>query len=236
MDFLWEKLQDATTLQNTPADALDEYMDDAINKAFTAHSDIFMPAFFLNAEKRRLKQRIHHWLMFEKIRPPFRVIAREYSTTLFVGLLSLQARCDRVDELEDGSRLLIDYKTQPQQIKGWFQQRMESTQLPLYAVFNQEMHYTGIAFAEISAKSTALKGIIAENHLYADDKIGELHPIHRKKNEAGIQNWKTLLGQWESTIIQLSNDFCEGYATVDPINTTVCRTCELQALCRVHAK
>src|SRR3990167_228331 len=75
MDFLWEKLQDATTLQNTPADALDEYMDDAINKAFTAHSDIFMPAFFLNAEKRRLKQRIHHWLMFEKIRPPFRVIA-----------------------------------------------------------------------------------------------------------------------------------------------------------------
>ena len=51
-----------------------------------------------------------------------------------------------------------------------------------------------------------------------------------------IDDWESLLSQWQDTLSQLASAFREGDAQVDPKITnskSACEYCDLHALCRI---
>ena len=87
---------------------------------------------FADIERRRLVRLARAWLAHEKERGPFSVVAIEDKRAVTIGELAFNARLDRVDEMPDGRRIVIDYKTGQPPSKA----RVESgasPQLPLEA-------------------------------------------------------------------------------------------------------
>ena len=77
----------------------------------------------------------------------------EKNQTLQVADLSLTLRPDRIDELEDGRRSVIDYKTRAPSKTNWLGDRPQEPQLPLYSLLDSTI--SGIAFAELSTNDSA---------------------------------------------------------------------------------
>ncbi|MCX7121003.1 MAG: PD-(D/E)XK nuclease family protein [Gammaproteobacteria bacterium] len=231
---IWGEIQDQKALLALTDESLDMLIEKYSDKALTQMPDQPYQDYFYSVEKKRLKILIRDWLLFEKTRPYFRVIEREASCHLSINKLPLKIRLDRVDQLNDGSLFLIDYKTGVNTITGWFQERLSDPQLPIYAVFQDNItsKYAGIAFAEIRNGDMKYKGVIHENHLQAADKFSGLMPIGKIKNELDIFSWDALMMSWKKSLEKLSDDFCDGVAIVDPLKKEVCLTCDLKPVCR----
>ena len=63
----------------------------------------------------------------------------------------MKLRLDRLDRLNDGSLLVIDYKSGNVAIKSWELPRPDDVQLPLYAAFglDRERETGGLVFAKV---------------------------------------------------------------------------------------
>lgn len=222
--YIWETLKDQTTLLATDDTTLLTLIQTAIEKS--AH-DLNIPNnYFSSLEKERIIILMQEWLDFEKTRPNFKVLACETETTLTAGNLTIQTRQDRIDELSDGTRVIIDYKTNPQSTTGWFQEALHNLQLPLYASFHTEKP-SAICFAEITAAKMQLKGVAHENYKHDD-----LNNIQKTKNNFNATEWQAILTAWKTQIETLADDFENGAANVLPLKSTTCQTCDLQSLCR----
>jgi ATP-dependent helicase/DNAse subunit B len=169
--------------------------------------------------------------MLEKNRPDFKVMSVEQKREVKIGPLELTLRIDRIDQLSDGSHLIIDYKTSKNNsLKYWFTERPDEPQLPLYCI-THSAETGGIAFAEIQAKTFSLKGI-SKNAL----DIKTMIPFH-KVNFAENKTWNEQLQSWQHILEKMSHDFYQGVASVDPKNPAeTCQYCDLQSLCRIHEK
>lgn len=229
-----ETITDHATLCALSETELTEHIDNAIHS--TMIDNKVPPSFFYDIEKKRLQQLIRAWLLFEKNRPFFRIVEREVSHTITVNQLPLQIRLDRIDQLEDGSLLLIDYKSRPQSISGWFQERIKEPQLPLYAAFLSSPHspFAGVTFASVQMRNMKFSGLIHETHLYANNKTMGLIPINVIKNAMERDTWEKAIQTWKRDFEKLANDFSNGKATVDPLDPTVCASCDLKPVCRYH--
>ena len=173
-------------------------------------------------------------MLLEKTRPYFRVLARETECHLTIAQLPIKIRLDRIDQLNDGSLFLMDYKTGLNSINGWFQERLTDPQLPLYAAFqdHSQQSFTGMCFAEIRQGEMKFKGVVHEDHIYAQNNFSGLIPINRIKATDDIYSWNALIDTWKKSLEKLANDFCNGVAIADPVKAEVCLTCDLKPICR----
>lgn len=153
-------------------------------------------------ELERLEAMIGRWLNLEKARPPFTVVATEQRQEIDYAGLKLTLFIDRIDELENGERLLIDYKTGADlKTNQWLGERPDEPQLPLYAVTQSE-HIKGLAFAQLNPKALQWIG------------LGELSsPLPGLKPPQ--EDWQTQLREWDSVLSALASDFIAGDARVD---------------------
>ena len=190
--------------------------------------DVWMRAYLLS-EQRRLLLRLEEWMKVEAKRAPFRVIACEQKLNdVNVGGLHLRLRADRIDEVGSSARLLIDYKTGEVSLRDWQPPRPNEPQLPLYAVFGNVEHMSGVLFAQIRAGKTGFKGSIenAQMQMLADPRENSAlvkHAYNESTRDA-----------WENALLMLAGDFLRGEAAVDPKNgKKTCQYCPLPGLCRV---
>ncbi len=236
--LLWGKIKDQQTLHQLSHEQLSQLIDQAIEEAASEFKTQIIKqksAYFWQVEKTRLKNIISQWMLYETDRPHFRVAQRETEIHITVNNLPLKLRIDRVDQLADGSYLLIDYKTGTNSVNHWFQERLSEPQLPLYAAFTQadnNTNYTGLAFAEIRTGNITFKGVVSETHAYAEKPAPGFTPINRTKNNLMLYQWEALREHWQVTLKQLASDFCNGVADVNPANAQACQFCELHSLCR----
>ena len=94
-----------------------------------------MPRRYLELEEQRLTKLVTEWLDYEATRIAFEVADTEVKRTVHIAGLTLDLRLDRIDRLNDGSLLVIDYKSGDVSPNSWELPRPDDVQLPLYAGF-----------------------------------------------------------------------------------------------------
>ena len=130
-----------------------------------------------------------------------------------------------MDRLEDGSELLIDYKSSSPSLAQWLGERPAAPQLPLYALTRPESR--GLAFAELKPRKQRFLGLGVAGVPGVKEDVGDA--VKRYSEVAG---WEELLSRWEQDLNELAKDFLAGAAEVDPL-PNACNYCGMQALCRV---
>jgi probable DNA repair protein len=173
-------------------------------------------------ERRRLQTLLEEWLEIEKRRPPFTVFKPEAERLIAVGGVTVRTRIDRVDELPDGRRIILDYKTGDVGQSDWDGDRPDEPQVPLYCA-TSEKPLAAAAFAQIQTGDLAFRGI---------DESRSLPELKSMK----FANPRTLTQQveeWRRVLDALGERFCAGDAEVAP-NPGACQYCRLTSLCRIR--
>jgi probable DNA repair protein len=189
-----------------------------------------MPRRYLELEEQRLTELVTKWLEYEATRAAFEVADTEVKRTVHLDGLTFDLRLDRLDRLNDGTLLVIDYKSGDVSPNDWNPPRPEDVQLPLYAGFALEADEVlgGLVFAKVRPGELTFAGRVgdAENALFAGVKTSLL-----ARNPLTVEQ----LLDWKDCIEQLAKDFLGGKAEVDPREAPkTCERCGLQTLCRIQ--
>jgi probable DNA repair protein len=211
-----------------------DHVQAALESRLTAELRARMPERYLALEGQRLTRLIAAWLEFEAQRVPFTVYGREFERSITLAGLTLKLRLDRVDQLQDGTMLVIDYKTGNVTPRAWELPRPEDVQLPLYAGYALDRETEplgGLAFAKIRAGKLEFAGRLADAKATLLPELRSTSSL--LKNPLKLED----LDAWRECIEQLAEDFVQGKAEVDPQDTqTSCEHCGLESLCRILAR
>src|SRR5690606_6401842 len=112
--IIWRRLGNSRQLLGLPDDELRNLITSAATEALRPAQQrrpAELGTFYCALERERLEGLLWEWLQQEKTRPPFSVVAIEEQRRIHFAGLTLQLRIDRIDQLDSGELLLIDYKT-----------------------------------------------------------------------------------------------------------------------------
>lgn len=228
LELIWREIKDSEKLHAYTEIELKKLLYATITQAIQiVTGKEITTSRYLSLETERLQSLLWDWLQVEKSRPPFKVLAQEEERSINIANLPINLRIDRIDELEEGDHLIIDYKTgKNTQIKDWFGHRLDEPQLPLYCI-SASTTVAGIAFAEINPDGLTLKGISKQSL-----DINAIKPLADTYYHEG-RSWKQQIMDWQQILEKLGNDFAKGNAEVDPKETETCTHCHLHAVCRI---
>lgn len=185
-----------------------------------------IPPQFYDLEIERLKDILKNWLALEKTRPPFKVVAQEVKQTLEIGGLEIHTRVDRIDELADGTQLIIDYKTGKVSAGKWFGECLQEPQLPLYSL--QSGMTSAISFAVVNKETCMWEGVAAK-----DIDVPGIQSLADCQYSPETL-WSAQLHLWQEQLTHLVNDFREGRAAIAPRTPRACDYCPCATVCRYH--
>jgi len=142
-------------------------------------------------------------------------------------------RVDRMDRLEAGGLVLIDYKTGRTAPAEWFGERPTAPQLPLYTValaIARDEGPVAVAYARLKRGDMAFDGVW--------DASGPLpgRPLADAKRAGSDGSWPGMLAAWRRVLTALGEDFRAGHAAVDPKDDDACRYCDMPPLCRIDER
>jgi probable DNA repair protein len=239
LERLWQDLQCQSNLLALDDAALRGLLRAKIDEVLEAQRRR-SPATFterlLALEARRLEQRLSAWLELERRRSPFTVVASEQQQRFEIGGLRLGVKIDRIDRLDDGAQVVLDYKTGMVRPSAWFGPRPEEPQLPLYGVASRDGSAGGavaaVAFAQIRADRVGFSGVVRGAGVLPglpSNGQGEL--------QEATERWPSVLDAWAAELERLAAAFRAGDAAVDPkhgLKTCDASYCQLAPLCRVR--
>ena len=240
LDTLWGELKSQDNLSNQSETQLHAIIERHIDQAISTNpfSLAEEKQTLLLHERRRLRELIFEWMQLELARPiAFKVEARELIGRDELAGVPYRYIIDRVDKLDDGRRVVIDYKTGDVDRNDWIGERIKSPQLPLYALTLEQQkieqsktdtpktnpQVAGISFAKIKRWSCAYQDL-------AEDGIFHKSSSHTKKR---ADLWLQESSGWRNKFEVLAQEFGAGVAKVNPIEPASCQYCEFDALCRV---
>jgi ATP-dependent helicase/DNAse subunit B len=190
-----------------------------------------MPRRYLELEEQRLTKLVTEWLEYEATRVAFEVAETEVKRTVHIAGLTLDLRLDRIDRLNDGSLLVIDYKSGNVSPAAWELPRPDDVQLPLYAGFalKEDEELGGLVFAKMRAGDQGFAGQVFDPAATLFTNLRGTSSL--AKNKLELEN----LLDWRECIERLARDFLSGKAEVDPRESPkTCERCGLQTLCRIQ--
>lgn len=220
LELVWRDLQSHDRLARASEAEIEALLEKAIGHAIARlHAQRpDLPPRLLGLERLRLRRLLRAWLDREKAREPFEIVSLEQEREIELAGIRATVKVDRVDRLADGREIILDYKTGPCNRGLWMGERPEDPQLPLYAITHPN-DLAGLFFAQIRSGEICLKG------LHAD----------RPWNRGAPLLSRDVFDRWREVLARLAADFRAGRAEVDPKRgDQTCRTCRLEALCRVH--
>ncbi|MBI5234858.1 MAG: PD-(D/E)XK nuclease family protein [Deltaproteobacteria bacterium] len=227
----WEKTVDSDALKKIMEHgAISDYISDIADGALKGMKQA-SPR-LKELEKDRLVKLIHDWAQVELRRGPFKVKAVEVKKELTLCGLSLTTRLDRVDVLEHGKEVIIDYKSGAVSRGAWATSRPREPQLLVYSLAGS---FDAISFARLSPGESRFVGL-------SGDELGmkgvkPLEKLTKKERSSFPGDWDGLMARWKAVIEQLAGGFMSGVAVVDPNPElkgmlSPCEHCGLDALCR----
>jgi len=190
------------------------------------------PASLLDIERRRLQLLAEEWLTcVERERAPFTNAEREQEHLESFGGLSFRTKIDRIDTLDDGRCIIIDYKTGRVDLDDLLGERLLEPQLPIYGIGLGGSRLAAVAVGSLRRGECAFKAVARDDDILprtnalAGSRIAEKHDL---------EGWEDLLERWRTRLDALGHAFAEGDAAVDPVDPQkACRNCDLAPLCRI---
>jgi probable DNA repair protein len=215
-------------------------LSESILADFNTTRDHAFSETFLSLEAERLSKLVFAWLIeVEMCRPQgFSVKACEQEHTIQIEGISIKLIIDRIDTLEDGRLLVIDYKTGRQlDYKNWAQTNITEPQLPIYAAFilqdDQECEIGAVCYAKVRTADNAFIGIAASENLVQgatvfDDKRGR-----KVFDEASFPHWQSIITHWKTRITETAIRLKAGDAAVIVENENQLAFCDVTPLLRL---
>ena len=231
LEFIWLRLKSKDGLASLDEAATESLISEAVQHAWDACAIKTIDA-VQHFEQQRMHGVLREWLELELERPAFRVLACESQYELSLpetGDVSFAVRmkADRLDEDEQGRRILIDYKTgQKQSIGKWLGERMEEPQLPLYSMAAGLGADDAVAFARVRSGDMGFEGLSGE-----DTGIKGVSSCDGKGGRP--EDWSLVLQDWRQDINALAESFVHGHSQVSPRDASACDYCGLEAVCRI---
>ncbi len=181
------------------------------------------------AERLRLIRVLQEWLEKDRQRPSSRIYGLELP--LETNLLGhpIRLRADRIDQLDDGCLLIIDYKSSKRATNAWARDRLGEAQLPLYARLLQDntqdttqdtgqgttpdttpgtARVGGIALATVKHGECLLDGVV-NGSAHAFDKLQPLNGKSRALDKR-FSDWAAALQSWQQSIDALAEEYIQG--------------------------
>jgi probable DNA repair protein len=221
LQIVWQQLGNQLRLRSMRAEELRQLVEGAVTEA--VHQNQFEPFHQIasSAERQRLRDLILLWLEIERSRNlPFTVETVEEERFFEVPGLRLCLRVDRIDRLQNGNLVLIDYKSGSMSRNKLKCPRPPEPQLLVYASA-MEGAVDGVFFAELQARDPRAIGLSREKHFES-----------KSVDVKGLE-WDSVLSESEAEVVRLANEFVQGYAAVHPIHGA-CEYCSAKAICRVN--
>jgi ATP-dependent helicase/DNAse subunit B len=207
--------------------------------------ELMGPAFSA-IESDRIRRMLSRFLVRDSQRGDFKTSSQEKHFTLLLEGLELSLKIDRIDELNDSSFALIDYKTGGtiKAISALQNARPEEMQLPVYSTAvmrDSPLDVSALAIAQINVKSIDFKALARSANF--DPNVAPLtgaKPTAKDKTsvrdtESDAAEWAQKTQGWATLVDELAAEFVSGECRVAPIKSpTVCEYCRLQSVCRIN--
>ncbi|MCK4738734.1 MAG: PD-(D/E)XK nuclease family protein [Deltaproteobacteria bacterium] len=238
LKIFWEKVKDLKKLSEIIEDnTLESVIKDSAMDAMRAvKKEGPLSRTLVELEVERLIELMKKWLEVEAKRDGFKVKGLEKERLIKVGELTLKVYIDRIDELEDGSEVVIDYKSGNCSVSDWNPKQLKEPQLLIYG---KDGDFDAFAFARVKIKGTSFIGLSRSKDSLPNIKKYDKSPW--REEIEGIDSWEDLRTLWNETLETLARDFEEGknevtpavYKTGQGLKGAACEYCELPLLCRI---
>ena len=209
--------------------ALDERISNAVALALQvlqAQRSLTLSGRFMQQEQQRLHQALQKLIALDvdEGRASFQVLEVEDRRRVSFAGLQFNIQRDRVEEVHDQQRIVMDYKTGSVSARDWYGERPKNPQLPLYAVLEARDGHAlaGVLFAQYREGDWKFSGVLTEASLLPKEAMRKRKPI----------DFSEALPAWEAALTNLVDELRNGVARVDP-QSSACQFCGLQAACRI---
>ena len=192
-----------------------------------------LPPRLRQLEERRLRELLAVWLEVEAQRLPFRVIACEERHELDIEGLPVRVVVDRVDQLDDGRVVVIDYKSgRNDSADTWAAERIGEPQLPIYAALAfPDREVAAVALARVTRDDPAFLGVAESDGLLPGVKA--LDQQRKRYAEDEFPDWNALRRLWAERITGLAREVKDGVAAVVFEDEKALAYCDVLPLLRV---
>ncbi|WP_029146644.1 PD-(D/E)XK nuclease family protein [Methylophilus sp. 5] len=201
-------------------DALKNQLDQIANDVIAAFNTEFAQPFsavFCQLEAERLSKLALTWLWeVERERPQaFTVTSVEQVYKPLIEGIQVKLVIDRVDTLNDGRLVVVDYKTGSMpDFKNWASDKISEPQLPIYAAFLlQDADIAAVCFGKLRLTDGGFAGVAAE-----DDIVPGIKAFNHEKNKlfdpVQFPDWPSVLTHWHNQITRTAQALKAGEAAV----------------------
>lgn len=192
-----------------------------------------LPPRLMVLEAARLETLLARWLTLEATRAPFQVLACEERHEVVIEGLPIRLVVDRVDALEDGRLIVLDYKSGRNARAGnWGEARLTEPQLPIYAsCVYPDRPVAAVALAKVVGDAPGFEGIAEERGLLPEVK--SLDEQRRRYASDAFPDWPALRRRWAEAIAELAREFRDGTAAVVFARESELAYCEVKPLLRL---
>ena len=233
LQHFWLACETSTALKALTPTALEAMIDTAIAKAIAQELNENLPAQIIQIERRRLQQLMQTWLTLEMQRDDFAIFACEAQHTLMIEGLEIVCRIDRIDAVNDGDLVIIDYKTGTSlpALKSWTDARISEPQLPLYASLAlQGERVVAACFAKVHVDECKFSGVAEEAILPSVTAFASL-----KSNSAfkQFEYMPALIAHWQDSLTKIAIEIKTGVAGVIFADENDLMYCDVKPLLRL---
>jgi RecB family exonuclease len=192
-----------------------------------------LPPRLRQLEDERLQALLAIWLEVEARRAPFCMIACEERHELDIEGLPVRVVIDRIDQLNDGRLVVIDYKSgRNDSVDSWAGERIKEPQLPIYAALAfPDRDVAAVALARVTPDKPGFLGVSADDGLLPEVK--SLGMQRKQYAEGDFPDWQALRRLWAERLTEVAREVRDGVAAVVFDAEKELEYCDVRALLRV---
>ncbi|MBC2717458.1 MAG: PD-(D/E)XK nuclease family protein [Desulfobacteraceae bacterium] len=236
LELFWEDVKNLDALKKLSDEQLAKAVGSAVDRAVSAMANKHPRTFtdrFAELEKERLISLVLEFLLIDSQRTSFTVVGREEKLVCTIADIELKTYADRIDRLDDGRLVIVDYKTGEPKVSDWFTQRIAEPQLPLYS-FAVEKEVAGVVagvvFGQVKKGSIKYLGVVSDEQIVP----GAKGPEAKRSVMENFSSLGEVIALWKGKIEFLADEVRQGLATVAPVSIhKSCQYCDFGPMCRI---